>query len=161
MVDCEGGLKHWHTLRHELHINSDAEPQVMQKINGSHQLNYPIFFQSERTFCGVLNMEISLVSSTASPFFSTFMHCYLFPQVFFSCYITFLGDLIHTNSFNYNTQAKDSYIFISSSDAFPQIETQISKCLVGGTPSYLMKTSKSVVELLTFSISCPRSIFPL
>ena len=53
-------------------------------------------------------MEISLVSSTASSFFSTFMHCYLFPQVFFSCYITFLGDLIHTDSFNYNTQAKDS-----------------------------------------------------
>lgn len=35
-------------------------------------------FPEERTFCGVLNMEISLVSSTASPFFSTFMHCYLF-----------------------------------------------------------------------------------
>ena len=51
----------------------------------------------------VLNMEISLVSSTASPLFSTFMHCYLFPQVFFSCYIAFLGDLIHTDRFNYNT----------------------------------------------------------
>ena len=85
------------------------------------------------------NMEISLVSSTASSFFSTFMHCYLFPQVFFSCYITFLGDLIHTDSFNYNTQAKDSYIFIPSSDAFPQIETQLSKCLVGGTLVILWK----------------------
>lgn len=46
----------------------------------------------------VLNMEIFLVSS----FFSTFMCCYLFPQVSFSCYLTFLDDLIHTNSFNYN-----------------------------------------------------------